>query len=326
MADQFGIPGLTRYEEIGSGGFASVYVAYEPDAGREVAVKVLRAADEQARRRFDRERRTLGRTTEHANIVTMFRSGFTENGGHPYLVMEYLPGGSLQDLLDRRARLPVDRAVALIAEVADALGFAHRAGILHKDVKPANILLSSTGSAKLGDFGISAVRDATGTSQMGFSLAYASPETFQASAGIDGRFIDRRDERSDLFSLAATLYAVIVGAAPFAADTQAAAMHRILTESPPPTGSPQLDRFFATAMAKDPANRFPNASSFVEALRTLAAGESGGDLMAAGGPPIDGRPTSILSDPPTDPPLLVSSPGVGLPATTPGHPGPAGGR
>lgn len=266
------IPGLTDFREIGSGGFASVYSAYEPDAGRTVAVKVLRAVDERGRRRFDRERRMIGMTTAHPNIVTLFRSGFTEQGNLPYLVMEHVPGGSLEDRLVGGARIPIQQAVGVIAPVADALGFAHRAGIVHKDVKPANILLTGTGTAKLTDFGVSAVRDATGTSQIGFSFAYSPPETFHASVDVEGRTVDLRDERSDLYSLAATLSAMITGTDSFAAETQAMAMHRILTEAPRSVGHPGLDEFFTTALAKDPNERFPDADRFLRAMHAAVDG------------------------------------------------------
>ena len=291
-----GIPGLADLVEIGSGGFAAVYSAGEPDAGRRVAVKVLRAVDGRARERFDRERRTLGMMTEHPSIVTMFRSGFTEQGDHPYLVMEYMPGGSLQDRIDRRDLPSLDDALALLIPIADALGFAHSSGIVHKDVKPANILLSRTGDAKLSDFGISAVRDATGTSQMGFSLAYAPPETFHAAPAADGRFVDRRDERSDLYSLAATLYALVAGAPPFAAETHATAMHRILTEQPQPVGRPELDRFFTTALAKDPSRRFQTAAEFATEARSLLPNPAS-QVLAPHWPP----PEVQELDPPASP-------------------------
>ena len=209
-----GIQGLSEYKEIGSGGFATVYSAFEADAGRTVAVKVLSSVDERGRRRFDRERRTMGQTTAHDNIVTMFRSGYTDPGNRPYLVMEHMSGGSLQDRLEAMGPLSTREAVELIMPVARGLGFAHTTGILHKDIKPGNILISATGAPKLSDFGIAAVRDATGTSQVAFSLAYTAPETFDSTRSVDGEVIDPRDERSDLYSLAVTLYALIGGAPP----------------------------------------------------------------------------------------------------------------
>ncbi len=309
--EDLGIPGLTDFVEVGSGGFASVYSAHEPDAGRQVAVKVLRAVDGRARERFDRERRTLGMMTEHPHIVTMFRSGFTEHGDHPYLVMEYMPGGSLEDRL-QQDRLPTELAIELTAQVADALGFAHRSGVVHKDLKPANILLSRTGVAKLTDFGISTVRDATGTSQLGFSLAYTPPETFHAATAADGRYVDQRDERSDLYSLAATLYALVAGAPPFSAETQATAMHRILTESPAPVGHTHLDRFFKTALAKDPAQRFQTADRFSDALRTSTV-KADRPLPLSPPPPSTELPVVVPSGQPNPLAHAAPAPAVHLP-------------
>ena len=125
---ELGIPGLADYKEIASGGFATVYSAFEPDAGRRVAVKVLRSVDENGRRRFDRERHTMGQTTDHVNIVTMFRSGYTDPGNYPYLVMEHLSGGSLQDRLDNDGPMSIDDAVDVVLSIADGLGFAHDDG------------------------------------------------------------------------------------------------------------------------------------------------------------------------------------------------------
>lgn len=207
-----GIEGLNQYRQIGAGGFAVVYAANEEGAGRVVAVKVLHSVNEAGRRRFDRERRTMGRTTGHPNIVTMLRSGFTEPGDRPFLVMEYLDGGSLRDRLDRTGTIPLPEAIAITADIANALRFGHASGILHKDVKPANILMSASGAAKLTDFGIAAIKEATDASQIAYSMAYTAPESFAATQDpVDGTVIDPRDERSDLYSLAATLYALVTG-------------------------------------------------------------------------------------------------------------------
>ncbi len=265
-----GVPGLTDYKEIGVGGFAVVYSALESSANRRVAVKVLAAMDERGQRRFERECRTMGQTTVHDNIVSMFRSGYTEPDHRPYLVMEHMAGGSLQDRLEAEGPVPLDEALEIIVSVAGGLGFAHTIGIIHKDVKPANILISETGSAKLGDFGIAAIRDTTGTSQMAFSLLYTAPETFTATHSPDGgELIDPRDERSDLYSLAASLYALVTGAPPFTAASQAGLIGQILSEDPTPTDHPGLDEFLAVSLAKDPDHRFPTAAQFTAALQDL---------------------------------------------------------
>ncbi len=262
-----GIDGLTQYRELGSGGFATVYAANEVAQGRQVAVKVLRAVDDAARRRFDRERRTMGLTTGHPNIVTLFRSGYTANGNRPFLVMEYLPGGSLQDRIDRTGPMDWPAAIGLILPIADALGFSHGHGIVHRDVKPANILLSASGVPKLTDFGISAIAEGTVTNQVAYSLSYTPPETFGALPdAASGEVADPRDGRSDLYSLGATLYALGTGAPPFHHPSPAGQINQILVQPPPTTGQPGIDWFLATAMAKAPADRHPTAASFVAEL------------------------------------------------------------
>ena len=129
MAERdLGIPDLSDYKRIGAGGFAEVYSAYEARAGRRVAVKVLKSVDEAGRRSFDRECLTMGQTTGHDNIVTMFRFGYTDPDDHPYLVMENMTGGSLQDRLNTEGPLQLDTAVNAVISVAQGLGFAHSTG------------------------------------------------------------------------------------------------------------------------------------------------------------------------------------------------------
>ncbi|MEM8924038.1 MAG: serine/threonine-protein kinase [Actinomycetota bacterium] len=291
-----GIDGLSAYTEVGSGGFATVYSAFEAGTARRVAVKVLAAIDEGGRRRFDREQRTMGQTTDHTNIVTLFRSGYTRPDDKPYLVMEYLAGGSLQDLIDAEGAAGVERAVTMILPIADALDYSHRAGIIHKDVKPANILVSGTGVVKLTDFGIAAIKEGTVTSQVAYSLAYTAPETFGARRDpASGEVADPRDERSDLYSLAATLYALATGRPPFHNDVPAALMHQILTEPAAPTGHDALDAFFLAAMAKDPEHRFATAADFATALRAAVA--LGEDRRTDDRSPVDDDETVVATEP-----------------------------
>ena len=269
-----GIEGLSQYDEIGSGGFAVVYSAREESASRTVAVKVLHAMNDAGRRRFERERRTMGSTTGHPNIVTLLRSGFTQADNRPFLVMEYLDGGSLRQRIDTSGALPLDEAISITADIADALRFSHGKGVLHKDVKPGNVLLSSSGAAKLTDFGIAAIQEATEASQIAFSMAYTAPESFTAAQDpIDGSVVDPRDERSDLYSLGATFYSLVTGRRPFVGANQVALMRQIVDASPPPTGYPGVDRFLAIALAKDPAERFADAEAFSTALAQITPTE-----------------------------------------------------
>ncbi|MEL7158494.1 MAG: serine/threonine-protein kinase, partial [Actinomycetota bacterium] len=310
-----GITGLSDYREIGSGGFAAVYEARD-EFGRTVAVKVINAVDEGAKRRFDRERAAMGHVAGHGNIVTPFTSGYTNPGGKPFVVMEHLGGGSLQDVLDRDGPMSVDEAIGYVIAVADALAYSHRAGIVHKDVKPANILLTSEGVPKLTDFGIASVRDATQTASVAYSLDFTPPETFHGSADHDG---DPRDERADLYSLAATLYTLVTGRGPFHSEsnaTPAGYMARILTESVPATGNPGLDGFLATAMAKDPTARYPSATDFSAALQQLHHGAPPATPAANVAPPE-------AATPPVTPAVHAAYPPAtpAAPAYPPGVPG-----
>ena len=308
-----GIEGLSDYREIGSGGFGSVYSAFEAGQGRRVAVKVLSAVDATGRRRFDRERLTMGQTTDHQNIVTLFRSGYTPQGDQPYLLMEYLSGGSLQDRLEASGPLRWSEAIEVGVAVADALAFSHRVGIVHKDVKPANILVSGTGTVKLTDFGIAAVKEATATSVVSYSLAFTPPETFIASRDpVTGEVVDPRDERSDLYSLAATVYALGVGAPPFQHPTQAGLFAQILREPVAATGHHPLDQVLARAMAKEPDDRFGTADELGAALAALnqpapSAGPVPSPVAVDPGLATDGHQT-LTGPAPLPPTPQVASP------------------
>ncbi|MCP3987567.1 MAG: serine/threonine protein kinase, partial [Actinomycetia bacterium] len=182
-------------------------------------------------------------------------------------------------------------------------------GIVHRDVKPANILVSSTGVVKLGDFGIAAIHDSTATSQVALSPSYAPPEAFSAGRGPSGEALDPRDERSDLYSLAATLYTLGTGRPPFDAVNPAALMNQILTELPHPVGHEQLDQFFAVAMAKSPAHRPQTARQLIEFLAPLRGDAATGATAQAGPPP---PPHGIGSPAATTVPLPeVSEPTMG---------------
>ncbi|MGI9614900.1 MAG: serine/threonine-protein kinase, partial [Acidimicrobiales bacterium] len=175
-----GLEGLT---EIGRGGFGVVYKATETDLNRTVAVKVLNEASaDLARKRLDRERRAMGVLSGHPNIVTIYRTGTT--GNSPYLVMEFLGGGSLADRLLQGPAIPWQEAVNIGTALADAIEASHRAGVLHRDIKPANVLLSDTGVAKLGDFGIANVDAVSQTSGvMKATVAHAPPEVLSGREG-----------------------------------------------------------------------------------------------------------------------------------------------
>jgi len=275
------IDGLSSFAVIGRGGFSTVYAARDDKFNRLVAVKVLHDLDDQGRRWFDREQALMGELSDHPNIITPFRSGHTGDGS-PYMVMELVAGGSLEDRLRRHGPLPWDEVVGYGIEVSDALEHAHQAGVLHRDLKPANILASRRG-AKLTDFGIAAIRSATSTaSELALTLAHCPPEAF-----AHGR--DERDERSDVYSLASTLLTLIAGRPPFdaaptpdgasPADSTPAYLLRIADQAVPRLGPDRapaaLDDLLATAMAKDPNQRPPSAAAFGAALRSVVVAGAG---------------------------------------------------
>ncbi|MGH9151457.1 MAG: serine/threonine-protein kinase, partial [Acidimicrobiales bacterium] len=238
---------------LGRGGMAEVYEGHDERLDRPVAVKVLRAemaADPGVRERFEVEGRSAARLA-HPNVVAVFDTG--EEQGTPYLVMERLPGDTLAD---RMADGPVDqewlRAVA--ADVLAALGAAHAAGLVHRDVKPGNILMAADGRAKVADFGIAksleVAGDLTGTGLLVGTPAYLAPER------LDGR---PATERSDLYSLGVVLYEALAGAKPFTAETPLAMAGAVLNDVPAPLAelrpgvAPDLAAAVERAMARDPA-------------------------------------------------------------------------
>ena len=271
------IEGLSNLAPIGRGGFSTVYVARDDRFNRLVAVKVLHDLDERGRRWFDREQALMGQLSGHPHIITPFRSGLTDDGS-PYMVMEYVAGGSLEDRLRRHGPLPWAEVVGHGIEVSDALDHAHRSGVLHRDLKPANILVSPRG-AKLTDFGIASIRSATSTaSELALTLAHCPPEAF--AHGRDGR-----DERSDVYSLASTLHTLVGGRPPFELppdadgrrpdDTTPAYLLRIADRPVPRLGPAlapaALDDLLERAMAKDPDQRPADAAAFGAALAELTA-------------------------------------------------------
>ena len=269
--DSLGIPGVSGLVEIGRGGFGIVYRGIESSFQRDVAVKVLPAAvDETTRSRFDRERLATGTLSGHPNIVTVFRGGFTA-GDQPFLVMEFLPGGSLGDRLKTSGALPWTEVADIGVKLAGALETAHRAGVLHRDIKPGNVFQSGLGEPKLGDFGIARLQGGTETrsSAVTASIVHAPPEV------ISGQ---RPDHRSDIYALGSSLYELLSGRAAFAVDGEESLvpmLARIATadaEAPAldPAARPVID-VVLRSMQKQPEGRYESAAEFGEALRSAQA-------------------------------------------------------
>jgi tRNA A-37 threonylcarbamoyl transferase component Bud32 len=295
---------------LGVGGMAKVYLADDRVLERQVAVKVLSppyAQDPMFVERFRREARAAARLS-HPNIVAVFDSG--SDAGEHYLVMEYVAGQSLAELLHRQGRLTPRRAAELAVEVCAALAAAHAQGLVHRDVKPANVLVDADGRVKVADFGIvkaAATATLTGTGTVLGTAAYLSPE--QAQGGPV-------DARSDLYSLGCLLYELLCGTPPFGSGADSppvavATRHLHQPPEPPSAHNPQvdagLDAVVLTALAKEPAQRYQSAVELQDALERVLAG----DAVAAG--PV-GSPAAALS---TEP-LLGLPARIGVLAATTG--------
>ncbi|SEP91785.1 Serine/threonine protein kinase [Lentzea xinjiangensis] len=203
------IPGLTDLRPLGAGGFATVYRAHQAQLGRDVAVKIDNRVlvDERDRRRFLREARAAAKLSGHPHVVGVHDANITA-WGMPYIVMELCTGGSLADRLDAGGPLHPEQVRALGIKLADALAAAHREGVLHRDIKPGNILVDRYGTPKLADFGLAALLDATGGSTVtrdALSPSYAPPEAFAMAEPTP---------QADVYSLAATLYTLLAGKPP----------------------------------------------------------------------------------------------------------------
>jgi hypothetical protein len=264
----------------------SVYLARERVLERLVAIKVLAveiAAARDTRERFRREARVAARLT-HPGIVPLHAFGETDD--LTYFVMGYVPGESLGARLKREGRIAPAEARRIVAEVADALGYAHRQGVVHRDVKPDNVLLDDeTGRALLADFGLArTVAAASGLTAMGTILGtphYMSPEQASGHEGID--------HRTDLYSLGVTAYAMLSGRLPFEGRTAAEVLAKHLTQPPPPLGDrvkglpESLTSAVMRCLAKDPSDRWPGAQALRVAIAPDLPAEVPEDLAELGG-------------------------------------------
>jgi protein kinase-like protein len=261
-----------RIEAIaGRGGMGVVYRATELSLGRPVALKLLapdRAGDSEFRERFQRESR-MAAAIDHPNVIPVYAAG--EVDGSLYLVMRYVGGTDLHALLRDEGALDPAFAADLVAQVAAALDAAHRAGLVHRDVKPANVLLAGS-HAYLSDFGLTRFAGTdSGLTEPGQwigTVEYCSPEQLRGG---------RTDARADVYSLGCVLYAALTGGPPFAHGTVPATMLAHLNDPPPPPstrGVPaEFDRVIARAMAKAPEDRYPSAGDLGRAALAAARGE-----------------------------------------------------
>jgi eukaryotic-like serine/threonine-protein kinase len=313
-----------RYELgdiLGFGGMSEVHLARDLRLHRDVAIKVLRAdlaRDPSFYLRFRREAQNAA-ALNHPSIVAVYDTGEAETptGPLPYIVMEYVDGVTLRDIVHTDGPMPPRRAIEVIADACQALNFSHQAGIIHRDVKPANIMISNTNAVKVMDFGIArAIADSSSVTQTAAVIGtaqYLSPEQARG---------DPVDARSDVYSLGCVLYEMLTGEPPFTGDTPISVAYQHVREDPVPPSerhegiSPDLDAVVLKALAKNPENRYQTAAEMRADLVRVHNGEtpeapkvlSGADRNSlfssrganVGGPRTDPLPRQALDDTDSD--------------------------
>jgi serine/threonine-protein kinase len=285
-------------EILGFGGMSEVHLARDLRLHRDVAIKVLRAdlaRDPSFYLRFRREAQNAA-ALNHPAIVAVYDTGEAEtpNGPLPYIVMEYVDGVTLRDIVHTEGPMPSKRAIEVIADACQALNFSHQHGIIHRDVKPANIMISKSGAVKVMDFGIArALADANSVTQTAAVIGtaqYLSPEQARG---------EKVDARSDVYSLGCVLYEILTGEPPFIGDSPVAVAYQHVREDPTPPSqrhnniTPELDAVVLKALAKNPDNRYQSAAEMRADLVRVHSGE------APEAPKVftDAERTSLLSAP-----------------------------
>jgi serine/threonine-protein kinase len=295
------LPGYRIVRQLGRGSMGVVYLAEDVHLRRQVALKVLAPTlvdGELFRQRFDRESYNAA-SLDHPNIIPVYAAG--QAAGALYIAMRYVAVGNLRALLETHGPLSLEQATSVIVAVADALDAAHAQGIIHRDVKPANILVDGRSGQEhyyLSDFGIaksvSSSESLTSTGQILGTIDYIAPEQVQGKP-VDGR--------ADLYALGCVLYYCLTGAVPFHREDIAALMWAHVHEQPPrvtaqrPDLPPQIDHIMAKTMAKQPTDRYPTGQELAAALRAVttdpAAGGNNGKIST--GIPLGSPPPPVFS-------------------------------
>lgn len=273
---------LDRYEireRLGTGGMARVYKAWDTNLERNVAIKILHehlADDPLFKQRFEREARFIA-SFNHPNIVQVYDYAVIEREGVPlcYMVMSFIPGKTLREALedvhDKNQRLPLEHVREFVNDLTSALGYAHARGMVHRDVKPGNVILNEHNRAVLTDFGIARIIQSNRLTADGVSTGtpiYMSPEQAGGQPG---------DTRSDLYALGIIVYEMLTGRPPFIDDSSLAVMIKHINAEPPSPseliGTRQFDDFMRVALAKNPDHRYQNVEEFARAFRATFDGE-----------------------------------------------------
>jgi formylglycine-generating enzyme required for sulfatase activity/tetratricopeptide (TPR) repeat protein/predicted Ser/Thr protein kinase len=292
---------IGRYQvvsRLGEGGMGTLYLVWDPVLERQIAIKLLRGDDDDLRKRFAREARSVARL-RHPNIVTIYDVG--DHEGQPFIAMEYIQGQTMAELVRDRVQVPMVRKLELIAELCDGLGFAHRAGIVHRDIKPANIMIDHEGLLKVLDFGIARMAEAAAMTQSGMlvgTLNYMSPEQ------ILGEPID---SRSDIFAVGLVFYEFLSLRPAFPGGLGSGLLHKIPHVHPEPIGAicknldPAIVRVIDRCIEKDPARRYQDLTAARKDLNSIrarlesvaAASTQVVEAIPDASPPIGGAATPV---------------------------------
>ncbi|MFF0475156.1 protein kinase [Streptomyces sp. NPDC004284] len=294
---------------LGEGGMASVYLAYDSALDRQVAIKTLHTElgrEQSFRERFRREAQAVAKLS-HTNIVSVFDTGEDTLDGAvmPYIVMEYVEGQPLGSVLaadvQQYGAMPADKALKVTADVLAALEVSHEMGLVHRDIKPGNVMTTKRGVVKVMDFGIARAMQSGVTSMTQTGMVVGTPQYLSPEQAL-GRAVDAR---SDLYSVGIMLFQLLTGRLPFDADSPLAIAYAHVQEEPVAPSSvnrsvtPAMDALVARALRKNPNERFPSAAAMRdECLRVLSAGQTGAPVIVQGGPVSSGAGVGSAVFPP----------------------------
>ncbi|MFF4752446.1 protein kinase domain-containing protein [Streptomyces sp. NPDC002514] len=315
---------------LGQGGMASVHLAYDTVLDRQVAIKTLHTElgrEPAFRERFRREAQAVAKLT-HTNVVSVFDTGEDDVDGvtTPYIVMEYVEGRPLGSVLEedvrRQGAMPTDKALKVTADVLAALEISHEMGLVHRDIKPGNVMMTKRGVVKVMDFGIARAMQSGVTSMTQTGMVVGTPQYLSPEQAL-GRAVDAR---SDLYSVGIMLFQLVTGRLPFDADSPLAIAYAHVQEEPPVPSAvnralpPAVDALVSRALRKNPNERFPTAESMRdECLRVAAAGQAAPPSIVPGTPPQSGAGVGSAVFPPVD----RTGPAPAGPVPTPYQPAPA---